>query len=91
MSPFHCCASVAHAPPICPQEPALYVSARLIRIDFAASEYTKHTQTSGVRLKEASEINKLLMALGQLYRPSTRVLSLVCSMLKRALSSYILP
>ncbi|KAI0032497.1 P-loop containing nucleoside triphosphate hydrolase protein [Vararia minispora EC-137] len=46
-------------------EPASYVSARLTLIDLAGSERTKHTQTTGDRLKEAGNINKSLMVLGQ--------------------------
>lgn len=34
-------------------------------MDLAGSERTKHTQTSGERLREAGNINKSLMVLGQ--------------------------
>lgn len=40
-------------------------SARLTLVDLAGSERTKHTHTSGDRLKEAGSINKSLMVLGQ--------------------------
>ncbi|TFK76778.1 kinesin-domain-containing protein [Pluteus cervinus] len=43
---------------------ALQVS-RLTLVDLAGSERTKHTQTTGDRLKEAGNINKSLMVLGQ--------------------------
>lgn len=38
---------------------------RLTLVDLAGSERTKHTQTTGDRLKEAGSINKSLMVLGQ--------------------------
>ncbi|KAH9949432.1 P-loop containing nucleoside triphosphate hydrolase protein [Amylocystis lapponica] len=38
---------------------------RLTLVDLAGSERTKHTQTSGERLREAGNINKSLMVLGQ--------------------------
>jgi kinesin family protein 20 len=34
-------------------------------VDLAGSERTKHTQTTGERLREAGSINKSLMVLGQ--------------------------
>lgn len=40
-------------------------TARLTLVDLAGSERTKHTQTSGERLREAGNINKSLMVLGQ--------------------------
>lgn len=40
-------------------------TARLTLVDLAGSERTKHTQTTGERLKEAGNINKSLMVLGQ--------------------------
>jgi kinesin family protein 20 len=43
---------------------ALQVS-RLTLVDLAGSERTKHTHTTGERLKEAGNINKSLMVLGQ--------------------------
>lgn len=43
---------------------ALQVS-RLTLVDLAGSERTKHTHTTGDRLKEAGNINKSLMVLGQ--------------------------
>ncbi|KAI0067955.1 kinesin-domain-containing protein [Artomyces pyxidatus] len=46
-------------------EPSSYHTARLTLIDLAGSERTKHTQTTGERLKEAGSINKSLMVLGQ--------------------------
>jgi hypothetical protein len=38
---------------------------RLTLVDLAGSERTKHTHTTGDRLKEAGSINKSLMVLGQ--------------------------
>jgi kinesin family member 20 len=38
---------------------------RLTLVDLAGSERTKHTQTTGDRLREAGNINKSLMVLGQ--------------------------
>jgi kinesin family member 20 len=38
---------------------------RLTIVDLAGSERTKHTHTTGDRLKEAGNINKSLMVLGQ--------------------------
>ncbi|KAA1468476.1 kinesin-domain-containing protein [Dentipellis sp. KUC8613] len=46
-------------------EPLAYHTARLTLVDLAGSERTKHTQTTGDRLKEAGNINKSLMVLGQ--------------------------
>ncbi|KAH7915155.1 kinesin-domain-containing protein [Hygrophoropsis aurantiaca] len=43
---------------------SLHIS-RLTLVDLAGSERTKHTQTTGDRLKEAGNINKSLMVLGQ--------------------------
>ena len=40
-------------------------TARLTLVDLAGSERMKHTQTTGQRLKEAGNINKSLMVLGQ--------------------------
>ena len=45
--------------------PSSYTTARLTLIDLAGSERTKHTQTTGERLREAGNINKSLMVLGQ--------------------------
>ena len=45
--------------------PSSYITARLTLIDLAGSERTKHTQTTGERLREAGNINKSLMVLGQ--------------------------
>ncbi|KAI0318991.1 P-loop containing nucleoside triphosphate hydrolase protein [Amylostereum chailletii] len=45
--------------------PQSYLTSRLTIIDLAGSERTKHTQTTGDRLKEAGNINKSLMVLGQ--------------------------
>ncbi|RIB29605.1 kinesin motor domain-containing protein [Gigaspora rosea] len=41
------------------------VTSRLSIVDLAGSERTKHVQTTGTRLKEAGNINRSLMVLGQ--------------------------
>ncbi|KAF8207533.1 hypothetical protein K438DRAFT_1815163 [Mycena galopus ATCC 62051] len=46
-------------------DPTALQIARLTVADLAGSERTKHTQTTGDRLKEAGNINKSLMVLGQ--------------------------
>ncbi|KAM6497998.1 kinesin-like protein KIF23 [Amanita muscaria] len=46
-------------------DPSCLQTARLTLVDLAGSERTKHTQTTGERLKEAGNINKSLMVLGQ--------------------------
>ncbi|KAF8632631.1 hypothetical protein AX15_001831 [Amanita polypyramis BW_CC] len=46
-------------------DPSSLQTARLTLVDLAGSERTKHTQTTGDRLKEAGNINKSLMVLGQ--------------------------
>ncbi|KAI1797554.1 kinesin-domain-containing protein [Ganoderma leucocontextum] len=46
-------------------DPACIQTARLTLVDLAGSERTKHTHTSGERLREAGNINKSLMVLGQ--------------------------
>nr|GAT43634.1 kinesin-like protein [Mycena chlorophos] len=46
-------------------DPTSLQVARLTLVDLAGSERTKHTQTTGDRLKEAGNINKSLMVLGQ--------------------------
>ncbi|PFH50763.1 hypothetical protein AMATHDRAFT_47579 [Amanita thiersii Skay4041] len=46
-------------------DPSSLQIARLTLVDLAGSERTKHTQTTGERLKEAGNINKSLMVLGQ--------------------------
>ncbi|KAH7883877.1 kinesin-domain-containing protein, partial [Phlebopus sp. FC_14] len=46
-------------------DPASVQISRLTLVDLAGSERTKHTQTTGDRLKEAGNINKSLMVLGQ--------------------------
>ena len=47
------------------QDPTSLQISRLTLVDLAGSERTKHTQTTGDRLKEAGNINKSLMVLGQ--------------------------
>lgn len=46
-------------------DPTAYQTSRLTLVDLAGSERTKHTHTTGDRLKEAGNINKSLMVLGQ--------------------------
>ncbi|KAF8649797.1 hypothetical protein AX16_005563 [Volvariella volvacea WC 439] len=46
-------------------DPTSLQVSRLTLVDLAGSERTKHTQTTGDRLKEAGNINKSLMVLGQ--------------------------
>ncbi|KDQ54883.1 hypothetical protein JAAARDRAFT_37996 [Jaapia argillacea MUCL 33604] len=46
-------------------DPTSIQTTRLTLVDLAGSERTKHTQTTGDRLKEAGNINKSLMVLGQ--------------------------
>ncbi|CAK5264640.1 unnamed protein product [Mycena citricolor] len=46
-------------------DPSAIQITRLTLVDLAGSERTKHTQTTGERLKEAGNINKSLMVLGQ--------------------------
>ncbi|KAF8640512.1 hypothetical protein AX17_000174 [Amanita inopinata Kibby_2008] len=46
-------------------DPSSLQTARLTLVDLAGSERTKHTHTTGERLKEAGNINKSLMVLGQ--------------------------
>ncbi|KAI6136884.1 kinesin-domain-containing protein [Pisolithus sp. B1] len=46
-------------------DPTSLQMSRLTVVDLAGSERAKHTQTSGDRLKEAGNINKSLMVLGQ--------------------------
>ncbi|CCM00330.1 uncharacterized protein FIBRA_02360 [Fibroporia radiculosa] len=46
-------------------DPTSIQTSRLTLVDLAGSERTKHTQTSGDRLREAGSINKSLMVLGQ--------------------------
>ncbi|KAH9912258.1 kinesin-domain-containing protein [Epithele typhae] len=46
-------------------DPTSIQTARLTLVDLAGSERTKHTHTSGERLREAGNINKSLMVLGQ--------------------------
>ncbi|KAG2155501.1 kinesin-domain-containing protein [Suillus clintonianus] len=46
-------------------DPSSLQISRLTLVDLAGSERTKHTQTTGDRLKEAGNINKSLMVLGQ--------------------------
>ncbi|EJF66398.1 kinesin-domain-containing protein [Dichomitus squalens LYAD-421 SS1] len=46
-------------------DPTCIQTARLTLVDLAGSERTKHTHTSGERLREAGNINKSLMVLGQ--------------------------
>src|SRR5271154_6787512 len=47
------------------QDPTSLQTSRLTLVDLAGSERTKHTHTTGDRLKEAGNINKSLMVLGQ--------------------------
>ncbi|KAJ8083705.1 hypothetical protein PM082_002471 [Marasmius tenuissimus] len=46
-------------------DPTAIQISRLTLVDLAGSERTKHTHTTGERLKEAGNINKSLMVLGQ--------------------------
>ncbi|EED81253.1 predicted protein [Postia placenta Mad-698-R] len=46
-------------------DPSSIQTSRLTLVDLAGSERTKHTHTSGDRLREAGNINKSLMVLGQ--------------------------
>ncbi|KAL6299650.1 P-loop containing nucleoside triphosphate hydrolase protein [Sparassis latifolia] len=46
-------------------DPTSIQTSRLTLVDLAGSERTKHTHTSGDRLREAGSINKSLMVLGQ--------------------------
>ncbi|GJE85894.1 kinesin-domain-containing protein [Phanerochaete sordida] len=46
-------------------DPSSIQTSRLTLVDLAGSERTKHTQTTGDRLREAGNINKSLMVLGQ--------------------------
>ncbi|KAF9269962.1 kinesin-domain-containing protein [Marasmius fiardii PR-910] len=46
-------------------DPTAIQVSRLTLVDLAGSERTKHTHTTGDRLKEAGNINKSLMVLGQ--------------------------
>lgn len=46
-------------------DPSALQISRLTLVDLAGSERTKHTHTTGDRLKEAGNINKSLMVLGQ--------------------------
>ena len=47
------------------QDPTSIQTSRLTLVDLAGSERTKHTHTSGDRLREAGSINKSLIVLGQ--------------------------
>lgn len=47
------------------KDPTSLQISRLTLVDLAGSERTKHTHTTGDRLKEAGNINKSLMVLGQ--------------------------
>ncbi|TCD62039.1 hypothetical protein EIP91_007534 [Steccherinum ochraceum] len=46
-------------------DPGSILTSRLTLVDLAGSERTKHTQTTGDRLREAGNINNSLMVLGQ--------------------------
>ncbi|KIP06938.1 hypothetical protein PHLGIDRAFT_13558 [Phlebiopsis gigantea 11061_1 CR5-6] len=46
-------------------DPTSIQTSRLTLVDLAGSERTKHTHTTGERLREAGNINKSLMVLGQ--------------------------
>lgn len=48
-----------------PEDPASASSSRFSIVDLAGSERVVNTQTTGDRLKEAGNINKSLMVLGQ--------------------------
>jgi len=48
-----------------PSDPESAQVSRLAIVDLAGSERTRNTQTTGDRLKEAGNINKSLMVLGQ--------------------------
>lgn len=50
---------------ICTQDPEAIQTARLSIVDLAGSERANNTHNTGERLKEAGNINKSLMVLGQ--------------------------
>ena len=58
------------------QDPTAFQVSRLSLVDLAGSERTKHTQTTGDRLREAGSINKSLMVLGQCMEVLTATQSL---------------
>jgi hypothetical protein len=73
------------------QDPTALQVSRLSLVDLAGSERTKHTHTTGDRLKEAGSINKSLMVLGQCMEVSVMqsfsvgaVLFICCNQVMRA-------
>lgn len=57
--------SISPVVDILPQDPTSIQTSRLTLVDLAGSERTRNTHTTGERLREAGNINKSLMVLGQ--------------------------